>query len=239
MKFNFRNEADFAEIDIYDVIGDDGWEEGVTTDKIKESLEQAGGRPLNVYINSNGGDVFEGFAIYNQIKRYTGYTTVYVDGVAASIASVIALAGDKVVMSKASMFMIHNASSWCYGNAEEMEKVVQALISIDETIKDIYIAKTHLDRDTLTDLMNKETFLTAEEALSCGFADEIIDKEMTEEITNRTEVSYKLMKDTVEQRIKQLKDLKYLGESGVLKDVIEEPDTENKSSHWDWLKKGN
>ena len=174
MKYEFTNEAESVSLKLYDTIGDDGWGGGITTAEIEEQLSDSTDKPLNIYINSYGGEVFEGFAIYNMLKRYKGFKTVVVDGIAASIASVIAMCGDKVVMNEASMMMIHNASGVCIGNAEEMQKVVNALEQMNEVIRDVYKARTNLSDEKLAELMNNETFMSAKECVELGFADEII-----------------------------------------------------------------
>ena len=201
MKYEFTNSGDGYDLKIYDYIGtcDFG------TKELEEELNKAKGKPLNVYINSYGGEVFEGFAIYNILKRYEGYKTITVDGIAASIASVIALSGDKLRMNKASMFMIHNASSWAWGTADEMEKVVQSLRQINSVIRGIYLEKVNVTEDQLIEMMNAEKYLTAQECFDYGFADEIIDETPDEE---KTETAMKLFNNSLDKRIKQLNDLK-------------------------------
>lgn len=239
MKINFKNETDSCSIRIYDYIGDDGWGGGVTTNFIEEQLNNAGNKPINIYINSHGGEVFEGFAIYNILKRYEGYKTVYIDGIAASIASVIALCGNKLIMPKASMMMIHNASGWAGGTADDLKKVVQALEQINEAIRGIYLQKTNLSEEELTNLMDNETFMTSEQCLQYGFADEIID-DGSNTITN-VKTSIKTYLDDLDKKIKVFNDLKqmYLN-SQVQVDgnqpVHEETKELNKKSHWAWLK---
>lgn len=242
MKYQFTNEAESISLKIYDTIGDDGWGGGVTTQDIEDSLNNSNNMPLNIYINSYGGEVFEGFAIYNILKRYAGYKTVVVDGIAASIASVIAMAGDKVVMNEASMMMIHNASGVCFGNAEEMQKVVNALEQMNEVIRDVYRAKTNLSDEELADLMNNETFMSAKECVEKGFADEILENKSTEETVQNTMYSLNEMKNTLEQKIKQFNDIKKLGfeaKSQVGEESVDDEESalDNKS-HWDWLIKG-
>lgn len=240
MKYEFTNEAESVSLKLYDTIGDDGWGGGITTDYIEEQLQNTSNKPLNIYINSYGGEVFEGFAIYNILKRYSGYKTVYVDGIAASIASVIAMSGDKVVMNEASMMMIHNASGVCFGNAEEMQKVVNALEQMNEVIRDVYKARTNLDDEKLIELMNNETFISAKECVELGFADEVLENNTkTEE-----NVSYSLneLKNSVEQKIKQFNNIKKLGLEANTQvgeeSVDDEENALNNKSHWDWLIKG-
>lgn len=240
MKYQFTNEAESVSLKIYDTIGDDGWGGGVTTKDVEDCLNEANNKPLNIYINSYGGEVFEGFAIYNILKRYSGYKTVYIDGIGASIASVIAMSGDKIVMSEASMLMIHNASGVCIGNAEEMQKVVNALEQMNEVIRDVYKARTNLDDEKLIQLMDNETFMSAKECLEYGFCDAILENNTEDRITNQLKAMEEY-KDLIEKKIKQFNDIKDLGFEAidqVGEDVDDEENALNKKSHWDWLIKG-
>lgn len=241
MKYEFTNEAESISLKLYDTIGDDGWGGGITTAQIEEQLNDNGNKPLNIYINSYGGEVFEGFAIYNMLKRYSGYKTVYVDGIAASIASVIAMCGDKIVMNEASMMMIHNASGVCIGNAEEMQKVVNALEQMNEVIRDVYIARTGLSNEKLEELMNNETFMSAKDCVELGFADEIYENNSDETIKNAIN-SLNELKNSVEMKIKQFNDINKLGLKANTQvgeeSVDDEENALNNKSHWDWLKKG-
>lgn len=240
MKFDFKNESESCSLKIYDTIGSDGWGNGITVDSIENELKDTNGKPLNIYINSNGGEVFEGFAIYNILKRYGGYKTVYIDGLAASIASVIALCGNKVVMNKASMMMIHNASGFCMGNAEEMKKVVNALEQINEVIRDIYKSKTNLSEEQIKDLMDNETFMTANECLEYGFADEIVEEEQSKDTFNNMLESIDSIKNAVDQKIKLFNDIKnmYLNAENQVgsEAIVDDEPVLNKKSHWAWLK---
>lgn len=202
MKIEFKNEMESVRIDMYDAVGS---YEPVNTDEIKKQLEAAQGKALDVHINSGGGEVFEGFAIYNMLKAYEGYVTVTIDGISASIASVIAMAGNSIKMNKASMMMIHNASGVSWGNAEEMEKVVRALHQIDEVIVGIYRDRTNLDEETIKEMMSKETYLTSDECLANGFCDEIIDGKEEEE---KTEAAADSLKSMFDNRISTLNSLK-------------------------------
>ncbi len=207
MKVEFTNSAEEAVLKIYDYVGK---QETVNTDSIQEQLNSANGKPLNIYINSYGGEVFEGFAIYNMLERYTGYKTVYVDGIGASIASVIAMCGNKVIMNEASMLMIHNASGCAYGTFKEMEQVAEALKKINDVIRNVYKTKTNLDDAKLTELMDNETYLTAEECIEYGFADELVkDSKTNEEEKDIAKTEYL---NHLDMRIDTLKNLKKLGE---------------------------
>lgn len=161
-----------ATIYIYDSIG-----QGTLTAKdfnaSLQDLENQGVEEFEIHINSYGGDVFEGMAIYNLLKSRN--VTTYVDGLAASIASVIALAGKKVVMYKNTMIMIHNVWVLAAGDGDEMQKQSDRLKQINDLIVKIYMDKTGLKKDEVEALMKAETFLNAKDAKGKGFIDEIQD----------------------------------------------------------------
>lgn len=159
-------------IQIYDEIG--GW--GIRAiDLINEINNGDAKLPLNVYINSPGGDLVEALAIFNAIKRYDGDTTVYVDGIAASAASYIAMAFDKVVMPKNTMMMIHDPISYAVGNADEMRDTADLLDKFKNSITSGYADKSGKTAEEISALLSNETWISADEALEMGFADEVID----------------------------------------------------------------
>ena len=133
---------------------------------IKEFLDEARDKNINIYINSGGGSVFAGMAIYNMLKRHKGYKTVYVDGLAGSIASVIALAGDKIIIPKNAYFMIHKPWCACGGNANDFREMANTLDKVEQGILNVY--KDNLSSEMLYDeiieMVNNETWLTGEEA---------------------------------------------------------------------------
>lgn len=132
---------------------------------------------INIYINSYGGSVFEGTAIYNQLRRCPAHKTVYVDGFACSVASVIAMAGDEVVMPKNTLMMIHNMWMGAVGNAAELRKAADDLETINAAGRGAYLAKAgeKLTEEKLTELMEAETWLTAEQCIALGLADRYAD----------------------------------------------------------------
>lgn len=134
-------------------------------DAIKNFLAEANGKDLNIHINSGGGSVFAGIAIYNMLKQYKGKKTVYIDGLAGSIASVIALVGDEIIMGTGSMMMIHKPWGLCSGNANDMRKYAECLDSIQESIISIYGEKLNdgVEVETINELVDAETWLTATE----------------------------------------------------------------------------
>ena len=132
---------------------------------------------INIYINSYGGSVFEGTAIYNQLRRHPAHKTVYVDGFACSIASVIAMAGDEVVMPKNTLMMIHNMWMRAYGNAAELRKAADDLDVINTAGRQAYLQKAgdKLTEERLSEMMDAETWLTAEQCVELGLADRLAD----------------------------------------------------------------
>jgi len=159
----------------------------------KEVLEEnKDAKQINVYINSYGGSVFEGTAIYNQLKRHQAHKTVYIDGFACSIASVIAMAGDEIVMPRNAMMMVHNMWTVAIGNAAELRKAADDLDIINNAGRQAYLEKAgdKLDEAFLAEMMNSETWLTAEDCLAFGLCDRIGETVKTdEEVVQRTEES--------------------------------------------------
>lgn len=170
--FDFRNAKDESvELYIYDVVGD-SWTGSDAASLVKEIANYKKKR-INTRINSPGGSVFDGVAIYNALKNHDGGVTTYVDGLAASIASIIALAGDKIVMADNAMMMIHNPSSFSYGEAKDLRKDADILDQIKETLINTYANKTNKPRETIAADMDKETWFTATEAKEYGLVTEV------------------------------------------------------------------
>lgn len=168
---NSTEDADATDIFVYDSIG--GWF-GMYADEFIEALGQVTTSNINIRLNSPGGSVFEGIAIANAIRNHPANVTVYVDALAASIASVIALAGDRVVMMPHSQFMIHNASGAAYGDASEMTKMADLLDKQSLNIAQAYAQHTGRPLAEFQDYMAAETWFTAEEAVAIGLADEVM-----------------------------------------------------------------
>ena len=151
---------------------------------VRKAIDEAGDvDEINVYINSIGGSVAEGNAIYNILKRSNAKVTTYVDSFAYSVASVIAMAGEKVVMPSNTTMMIHNAMMRCFGNSAELRQAAENLDKINEASCNTYLIKAgeKLTREKLNELLDKETFFTADEALAYGLCDEVIDPVETSE----------------------------------------------------------
>ena len=153
-------------------------ESKTSAEYIRKAIEKAETiNGIELYINSIGGYVDEGVSIYNLLKRQSVPVTAYIDGMACSIASVVAMAADKIVMPSNTTMMIHHAIGGCYGNAKEHRKIAAQLDKISEASTNSYLvhAGDKLTRETLEPLLNAETFLTAQEAFDLGLCDEILD----------------------------------------------------------------
>ena len=157
-------------------IAEDSWfDDEVTPQIFKDELNSGTGN-ITVYINSYGGDCVAAAQIYNMLTNYNGKVTIKIDGIAASAASVIAMAGDKVLMSPVSVIMIHNPLTMVCGDHKEMEKAIDMLAEVKESIINAYEYKTGLSRAKLSHLMESETWMNANKAVELGFADGISEK---------------------------------------------------------------
>lgn len=164
-------DPDEAEVMLYDEIG--GWF-GATADELIADLRGITAPRMRVRVNSPGGSVFEGIAIANALRSHPAQVTVQVDGIAASIASVIAMAGDRIEMGPNTMLMIHDASGLCAGNAEDMDEMAQLLDLISDNIADAYAQRAGGTRDEWRARMKAETWYLPEDAVIAGLADEAI-----------------------------------------------------------------
>lgn len=170
---NVKN--DNAELFLYDVIGADMFGGMSAKDFAGQMKDLKGVKNLDVRINSPGGDVFDGIAIYNLLSQFKGNKTVYIDGLAASIASVIAMAGDKVIMAPEAELMVHSAWTVSQGNAQDLRKLADQLEQADTSIQSIYERKTGMEKAALNDLMAAETWMSASKAVELKFADSIVE----------------------------------------------------------------
>ena len=148
--------------------------EATSPNSVNKVLEKANGEDIEVEINSGGGSVFAGSEIYTALKSYKGNVIVKIVGLAASAASVIAMAGNKVMMSPTAQIMIHNVSSRAEGDYRDMEHTAEVLRNANDTIANAYRIKTGKTQEELLALMDKETWMTADKAKELGFVDEIM-----------------------------------------------------------------
>lgn len=173
--FAAEKKGSTLEILVYDIIGADWFGEGVTVAGVAAEIKSAGAfDSISVRINSPGGAVFEGVAIANLLRAQGKPVSVVVDGVAASAASVIAMAGDTVAMGQGAMMMIHNAWTMVAGDAGDLRKMADTLDKISASLAETYIAKTGKSAEEIKTLMDAETWMSAEECVSSGFADSVV-----------------------------------------------------------------
>jgi ATP-dependent Clp protease protease subunit len=172
MYYQMTQKNDVATINIFGDITSFPWFEGdVSAANLSRQLDQMGDvNEINVYINSYGGEVAEGLAIYNALKRHKAKVKTYCTGFACSIASVIFMAGDERIMDEASLLMIHNAWSWAEGNADQLRKLAEDLEKITQASVTAYKAHSSLSEEEIKALMDAETWILPEEAMEYGFA---------------------------------------------------------------------
>lgn len=215
--FEIRSKsATKAEIVIYDSIGYDWWTGGGVTaksfDKELKALD-ASVNELTVRINSPGGDVFDGIAIYNRLKQHKAKKIVYIDGLAASIASIIALAGDEVIIGDGALFMIHLPWTFAMGNRMELDNTVNRLLDVEEQLIGIYAKRSKLDRAEIKAMLEKETWMDADQAIEHGFVDKRSEEEslpiaasaMESRWFGKAPRNYKTVASVVQKDIAELK----------------------------------
>lgn len=206
--WNFsENENNERTLYLNGVIAEESWIEDDVTPKLFRKELESGVGDITLWINSPGGDVFAAVQIYNMLKDYEGGVTVKIDAIAASAASMIAMAGDTVYMSPLSMLMIHNPETLAVGNKEDMEKTCEMLDEIKEAIINAYESKTGLSRDVISELMDNETWFSANKAVALGFADGILFNEKAKQ-PNAGEKETEIKEDNKETEENQDKQIK-------------------------------
>lgn len=179
-----------AEVLVYEQIGEDWYGNGVTAKKFREELQALGDLDeITIRVNSPGGEVFDGFAIYNELRANKARKVVHIDGLAASIASVIAMAGDEIVMGLGAMMMIHDPWTYAWGNSTQMREQADVLDKVKVGLVDAYAGFNGVkDRTEIESLMTAETWFTASEAVEAGFATRLVgdDDETTEQAQARS-----------------------------------------------------
>jgi ATP-dependent Clp protease protease subunit len=172
-----------ASLYIYDVIGEDWWAGGgVTAKSVQQALDgMKGATALDIYVNSPGGDIFEGKAIYAQIRRFPGEKVVHVDGIAASAASFIAMAGDRIITAPAATWMIHEVWAGAVGRASDLRAMADVLDMENVTFAETYAKRTGQSVDDVRAWMADETWMSAADAMARGFTDEIAEAEASDD----------------------------------------------------------
>lgn len=185
---------------IYGFIG--GWDNNAKD--ILRQLEHSNAEKIHVHINSGGGSAFDGIAISNLLKNHRAEVIIHVDGWAASAASIIAMAGDKIIMPANTLMMIHQASAFVYGNADQLEKLASDLRKVDKAVSASYKNRFVGSEEELDRLLEEETWLTANEAVALGFADEVSDEiDYEEPINNEDDEPENLKESLVSKYSKQ------------------------------------
>lgn len=198
------NSSDTGEIYIYgDIVSYKWFDNDITAADFAKDLKALGDiKTLNVYINSYGGSVFQGQAIYSILKRHSAEKNVFIDGIAASIASLIAMAGNKIYMPANAMMMIHNPWGVAMGNAQDMRKMADELDKVRETMIPAYLNKAgdKLTEDKLVELLDAESWFTAQECVEYGLCDELLEeKEMAASVGTEMLKNYKNVPENVKK----------------------------------------
>lgn len=183
--------SDRAEIHLYEDIGE-GWFGGISAKTFTDDLKKLGSiKSIDLRINSPGGSVFEGVTIYNVLKSHKARKTVYIDGLAASIASVVAMAGDEILMADNALMMIHDPWGMMVGTADEMRAEADVLDTVRSILVDTYAKRTKQDKDKIAKLMSEETWMTAAEAVDLGFADGVSEEALMAACVDVSRYKYK------------------------------------------------
>lgn len=202
IKTNILMKADENSYDIYfydEIGGKFDWEKFEiikTSSYLKDKLDEANGRDLNIYVNSVGGEVFEAYSIISMLQRYEGSKTCYIDGMAASCASLIPIVCDKVYVYPYSNIMVHNMWTYAVGNSKELRSVADDLDKFMQSSIDLYMNKFKDTEEKLKELIDEETWLNADECIEYGFADEKIDSKSKGDDSNKEDKdTNSMMKD--------------------------------------------
>ena len=175
--WNWKNQTETAERTLFlnGTIAEESWFDDDVTPQLFADELNAGNGDITVWINSPGGDCVAAAQIYNMLMDYKGNVTVKIDGIAASAASVIAMAGTKVLMAPTALMMIHNPMTGAFGDHEDMQKAIEMLNEVKESIINAYVKKTGMTRSRVSKLMENETWMNAHKAIEMGFADGILE----------------------------------------------------------------
>lgn len=224
-ELNFKCQGNAIELKMYGEIGENWWkEEG---DDIIYSLadlenalkEHKDAATIDIYINSVGGSVFDGVAMYNMLKRHKAYKRVFIDGFACSIASVIAMCGNQIIMPKSSMMMIHNAWTIAMGNSQQLRKQADDLDKINETVKNAYLSRKDikLDEEQLKALMDNESYLSADECYEYGLCTKVAEDIDGSDIQNKVNEALDTITKLYQNKIDTLNAMK-----NCIKDIEQE-----------------
>ena len=200
-------------------IAQDSWfDDDITPKQFKSELINSDG-DIVVWLNSPGGDVFAASQIYNMLKEYSGKVTVKIDGIAASAASVIAMAGSEILMSPVAMMMIHNPATVIFGEASDLQSGIDMLSEVKESIINAYEQKTSLPRNKISKMMDSETWFSAQKAVELGFADKVL-YEDSEEVTDGFIFDKVTVTNALIRKIPKVKELHHVENTGTPHDQL-------------------
>jgi ATP-dependent Clp endopeptidase proteolytic subunit ClpP len=192
---NAKKTEQYADVYLYDEVGS----YGVSAKEFVNDIKLLKGKDIYLHVNCVGGEVFDGMAIYNTLKKYKGKVVAYIEGIAASMGSIIPLAADEIIMSENSLYMIHNAWGGAMGEASDMRKTANLLDKLSAEIANIYSKKTGLPISQLEEMMDEETWFNSEEALQYGFIDRVSDAVMVAAKYDMSKFKNKTQKEIVNQ----------------------------------------
>ena len=217
-------ERDERVLEINGEIASESWFDDDVTPKLFKDELLSGSGPITIWLNSPGGDCIAASQIYSMLMDYEGDVTIKVDGIAASAASVIAMAGTKVLMAPTALMMIHNPMTMAYGNKDEMNKAIEMLDEVKESIINAYEIKTGMSRAKISHLMDSETWMNANKAIEMGFADDILEDKKKKCAAD--EVAFSFAAKSSEMRLMNKLEAKFRDKPEVkqcpLKNVLEE-----------------
>lgn len=188
-----KNEADASEERVLEINGEiasESWFDDDVTPKLFKDELSSGTGPITIWLNSPGGDCIAASQIYSMLMDYAGEVTIKIDGIAASAASVIAMAGTKVLMAPTALMMIHNPMTMAWGDKSEMTKAIEMLDEVKESIVNAYEIKTGMSRAKISHLMDSETWMNANKAIELGFADDILEDKKKKCAADETAFSF-------------------------------------------------
>lgn len=197
-------------LELYGTIAEESWfDDDITPQMFRDELF-SGSDPVTIWINSPGGDCIAASQIYTMLMDYKGDVTIKIDGIAASAASVIAMAGTKVLMAPTAMMMLHNPATIAFGDHVDMEKAIEMLSEVKESIINAYEIKTSLPRRQLSKMMDETTWMNAKKAVELGFADDILSDEKLSSAAEAYEFSQSAVENALINKLSARMDLKAL-----------------------------
>lgn len=193
-------EKDETVLTVYGEIGENWWSDSTSAGDIDRALKEVKTKSITVRLNSPGGDAFDGITIYNRLKDHEAKVKIIVDGWACSAASIIAMAADELIMNTGAMLMVHEAWTWAVGSKSDLQKTVDMMVKLDESLLDIYMTKAQCTREEMKQFVVNETWFTADEAVELGFATDVTQEE---DNTVNNKVDAEQFKQGVLQRFKK------------------------------------